>query len=137
MEEIWLVKRQALRELLRENRHRPYQELVEATGGSLAWVKKWVPRLRQDLNDDPLLQRRCRHPESPACPCRTTQVVERILEIRDYPPEGLRRTPGPRTILYYLHQDAGLRAAQLRLPRSTRTIWQVLVVHQRIVTTPL
>jgi transposase InsO family protein len=59
-------------------------------------------------------------------------VIDRILEIRDQPPEHLQRTPGPKAILYYLHRDQELLRQGLRLPRSTRTIWQVLTEHGRI-----
>jgi transposase InsO family protein len=60
------------------------------------------------------------------------QVVDRILEIRDDPPEGLRRTPGPKAILYYLSRDETLKEQQLRLPKSTRTIHQLLRENGRI-----
>jgi hypothetical protein len=38
----------------------------------------------------------------------------------------LKRTPGPKALLYYLQQDETLRLRGLRLPCSTRTVWQVL-----------
>lgn len=59
-------------------------------------------------------------------------VEERILAIRDEPPEGLRRTPGPEAILYYLPRDAELQAAGVPLPRSSRTIYRILKKHGRI-----
>jgi transposase InsO family protein len=58
-------------------------------------------------------------------------VVAKILELRDSPPKGFNRVPGPKAILYFLHQDAELKARE-RLPRSTRTIWRILRQHQRI-----
>jgi transposase InsO family protein len=60
------------------------------------------------------------------------EVVDRVLEIRDDPPEGLSRTPGPKAILYYLNRDEALKEEGLRLPRSTRTIHQVLRENGRI-----
>jgi hypothetical protein len=48
------------------------------------------------------------------------------VAIRRNPPEQLARTPGPRAISYYLEKDPELRAAGLRLPRSTATIWRIL-----------
>lgn len=42
------------------------------------------------------------------------------------------RVPGPKTILYYLHQDADLAASGVYIPKSTSTIWQILDQHQRI-----
>jgi transposase InsO family protein len=59
-------------------------------------------------------------------------VVDRILELRDAPPDGLRRVPGPRAILYFLHRDPALAAAGVPLPRSTATVWAILRRHGRI-----
>jgi hypothetical protein len=53
-------------------------------------------------------------------------VTERIIQMRDEPPEGLQRTPGPKAILYYLPRDPALQGQ--RLPRSSRTIHRIL--HQ-------
>ena len=54
------------------------------------------------------------------------RIIQRIVEIREHPPENLQRRPGPRAILYYLPRDQELQAQRLSLPRSTRTIWRVL-----------
>jgi hypothetical protein len=59
-------------------------------------------------------------------------VIDRLLEIRSAQPAPINRIPGPKTIRYYLEQDPDLRAPQLRLPRSTRTIWQILRQYGRI-----
>ncbi len=58
--------------------------------------------------------------------------MERILDIRDQPPETLRRTPGPLAILSYLQRDETLQAAQVPLPRSQRTVWRILTHAGRI-----
>ncbi len=50
--------------------------------------------------------------------------------MRDAPPEGLQRTPGPKAILYYLPRDPDLQAE--RLPRSSRTIYRILQQAGRI-----
>jgi len=57
---------------------------------------------------------------------------KRILAIRDSPPEGLRRTPGPEAVLYYLPRDPQIQAAQVPFPRSSRTIYRILKKHGRI-----
>lgn len=54
------------------------------------------------------------------------------MEIRDHPPEGLQRTPGPKAILYYLRKDENLKASGVQIPRSSTTIWKILTGHQRI-----
>jgi hypothetical protein len=59
-------------------------------------------------------------------------VEERVLAIRDAPPENLKRTPGPRAILYYLPRDPHLHQRREALPRSTRTIWKLLRRNDRI-----
>src|SRR5262249_48801073 len=63
-------------------------------------------------------------------------VIERILELRANPPENLRRVPGPRAILYYLHRDAPLQAAGHQLPRAPTTIWRILRRHGCIAVRP-
>lgn len=131
METEWMIDRQHLRTLLGERPALTYTEMAVQVGRSLSWVKKWAPRLRVNLNDDRLLERR-RSPRHYEQPSRSPRVVEKILAIRDEPPDHLRRTPGPRAILYYLNHDPDLQQTEVRLPRSTRTIWQVLVDYQRI-----
>ncbi len=93
---------------------------------SLGWVKKWKKRLQEaDPEDTQVLHSRSRARTHP--PARISEpVVERILQIRDVPPEGLQRTPGPKAILYYLPRDEQLQGE--RLPRSSRTIYRIL--HQ-------
>jgi hypothetical protein len=59
-------------------------------------------------------------------------VVERILALRDKPSNLLRRVPGPRTLLALLHHDPEALALVLPLPRSSRTVWQVLRRSGRI-----
>jgi len=74
------------------------------------------------------LSRARKHPRPPL----DQQVIDRILEIRDHPPGNLQRTPGPKTILYYLASDPALLEHNLRLPRSTRTVWLILRQYGRI-----
>ena len=131
MEEVWLTNRQRLRDCLRENKHHSYRELAQATGGSLSWVKKWVPRLRPDLTNDALLHRQA-SPRHYTQPSRSPEVIEKILDIRDHPPANLQRVPGPQAILYFLRQAQPFTTPPVRLPKSTRTVWQVLTQYQRI-----
>ena len=55
-----------------------------------------------------------------------------MLELRDPPPHGLGRTPGPLTLLDDLHPDPALPESRVKLPCSTRTGWKILTPHQRI-----
>jgi hypothetical protein len=104
---------------------------------SLGWVKKWCRRLQAAPPDDEAVlwghSRARKHPP----PRLSQEVIDRILAIRDHPPANLQRVPGPRAILYYLHHDAELVATGVRLPCSTRTIWQILTRHGRIAHPPV
>jgi hypothetical protein len=132
MEEAWFADRIRLRHLLRTHPGWSHRARAAEIGRSVGWVKKWTKRLRAAAPDDDDvlrgLSRRRKHPPPPW----DDRVIDRILEIRDQPPEHLRRTPGPKAILYYLQRDADLQALGVPLPRSTRTIWRILSQNGRI-----
>src|SRR5512139_1117008 len=111
MEEQCYADRTYLRQLLQAHPQWTVRQLMDATGRSRSWVKKWRKRLRDAPPDDETVlrgqSRARRHPPEPIHP----QVVERILEIRDHPPDHLQRIPGPKAILYYLHRDETLQAS--------------------------
>ena len=132
MEDQWLADRTRLRTLFQLQPTWTLQDYADTTQRSLAWVKKWRSRLRDTSpNDDQVLHSRSRARIQPPA-CLDAFVIERILAIRDEPPAHLQRTPGPKAILYYLGHDPELKQRELRLPRSTRTIWQILRQHGRI-----
>jgi hypothetical protein len=106
--------------------------LAQATGRSVAWVKKWKARFRSAANPADAVWGRSHLPARG--PRVSAAVVEQILAIRDEPPEQLHRTPGPKAILYYLPRTPGLEGE--RLPRSTRTIWKILRAADRIAHQP-
>lgn len=111
-------------------------ELAHTLKRSESWVKKWRKRLAPLLDQPAALQQALlgyfHAPNHP--PARLdSEVEEAIVRIRDQPPEGLRRTPGPKAIQYYLQRDETLQALGLAGSHSRRTIYQVLVKHQRIV----
>ena len=59
--------------------------------------------------------------------------MERLLDIRDHPPDNLGRTPGPRAIAYFLAKGSRVLVHQgLKPPSSTSTIWKILVKNDRI-----
>jgi len=132
MEAQWMADRSMLRTLMRTQPRWTQRDYAEAVGRSLDWVKKWTKRLRAAPADDVSVlhsQSRARKHPSPKLDQR---VIDRLLEIRSAPPAPINRIPGPKTIRYYLEQDPDLRAHGLRLPRSTRTIWQILRQYGRI-----
>jgi hypothetical protein len=136
MEEQWFVDRVRLRELLLKNPKASRRHLAEETGRSMGWVNKWYKRLlAAGLDDEDVLHGRSRAPHHPPEAIRP-EVVTRILEIRDHPPENLRRIPGPRAILYYLHRDEALKASGVHLPSAASTVWAILTRHGRITRPP-
>ena len=105
-----------------------------ALGCSQSWVEKWLKRLREELAaGQPLEHVLQGHSRARKTPPATTPslVVEQILAIRDQPPEGLRRVPGPEAIHYYLERDPLLQFFQLPVP-SCKTIYRILKAHDRI-----
>jgi hypothetical protein len=123
-----IVQRASLRWLAQQHPSWTHQDLATVLGKSLAWVKKWLKRLREAAPGDVMvLHARSRARKTPPASI-TSQiaVVQRILEMRESPPENLHRVPGPEAILYYLHRDPALQQAGVRLPRSQTTIWKIL-----------
>ena len=132
MEAVYYAARGNLRRLLQQHPSWTRAQLAQGTGMSLGWVSKWKRRLASvPAADEAVLRGRSRAPHHPP-PRLDPLVVDCLLEIRDQPPEGLGRTPGPKAILYYLPRDESLLQAGLRLPRSTRTIHRLLRDHGRI-----
>jgi hypothetical protein len=137
MEEQYYADRTHLKYLMQEHPDWTVAQYMEATGRSRSWVKKWRKRIRAaHPDDDTVLQGQSRARKTP--PARIAQpVIDRILAIRDDPPGNLRRVPGPKTIIYYLHQDETLKAQGYHLPTSTSTIWAILVQQGRIARPPV
>ena len=132
MDEEWIVSRSKLREVWVDHPERSRQKMADEVECSKSWVKKWLKRIRcAPLESQEVLQGKSRVRKHPLPPMEP-KIVEKILEIRDHPPQQLGRTPGPLAILYYLNQDSLLKEAGGKLPRSTRTIWKVLTKYHRI-----
>ncbi len=130
MEVVYYAARANLRRLMHLHPHWTQPEYAQAVGMSLGWVKKWKKRLQEaEPEDEQVLYSRSRARKHP--PERISQpVVDRIVAMRDEPPEGLGRTPGPKALLYYLPRDAQVQGE--RLPRSSRTIYKILKQAGRI-----
>jgi hypothetical protein len=114
------------------------QQLAQTLGRSKGWVYKWQARFAElgEAPEPAAVQEQARgrscartHPPHGIDP----RVEALILSIRDQPPEQLGRTPGPKAILYYLPRQVTLWESDLRLPTSTRTIYQILRRHERLV----
>jgi transposase InsO family protein len=128
----WYAERYRLRQLRQQHPDWSQVKLAQELGHSYSWVKKWLKRLAQSAPDDnQVLRGRSRAPKHPR-PAIAPEVVKEILTIRDEPPGGLQRIPGPETIKYYLHQNQALKEAGAYLPSSTSTIWRILAENGRI-----
>ena len=94
MEAVYYAARANLRRLMILHPNWTRSQLAQATGMSRSWVDKWKQRLvSAPLDDEQVLQGLSRAPHHPS-PRLDPQVIDRLLEIRDDPPEGLGRTPG-------------------------------------------
>jgi hypothetical protein len=129
-----VADRSQLRTLLLQCPDWTTAQYAHATGRSISWVKKWKKRFAAHPDDPDVVWGQARRAHTVA-PSFAPEVIECILAIRDTPPEGLRRTPGPRAILYYLPRSPDVPAG-CRLPRSTRTVWSILRAYQRIALSP-
>ena len=131
-ETAWQADRANLKRLRKEQPHWTRSQLATALSRSLAWVKKWLKRIKTSPEDNPaLLLPKPRSAKSPSPPLHPV-IVERLLDIRDHPPDNLGRTPGPRAIAYFLKKDSVLVEQGLKPPSSTSTIWKILVKNGRI-----
>jgi hypothetical protein len=135
MEEAFHADRVHLQRLLEEHPDWKKRRYAEATGRSVGWVKKWKKRLLAAPDDPEVLRGLSRRPRHTP-PIIHETVVQRILAIRDHPPDELRRVPGPLAIIYFLQQDEALKASGHHLPTSTSTIWRILKRHGRIARRP-
>jgi transposase InsO family protein len=134
MEATWFARRSALHCLSQQHPDWTYADLAATVGSSESWVKKWLARFKQTTIMDPTLYQSRSHARHTPPPTTPQPIVERILALRDEPPNHLRRVPGPHTILFFLQRDPEALALSLPLPRSTRTVWKVLRAHGRIAT---
>jgi hypothetical protein len=132
METEWYQARACLRHLRKKHPDWSLRQLAEETGYSYNWVRKWAKRLDEAPSEDATClssHSRARHTPPPAT---APEVVKAILTIRDDPPEGLQRTPGPVAIKYYLPRCQELKGQDYHLPTSTSTLWRILDENGRI-----
>jgi hypothetical protein len=131
-EEILYQDRAKLRELNQQHPEYAISQLMQGVGRSRSFVKKWLKRFKQAPPDsEKVLGSLPRVRKTP--PKRIAElVVERILHYRDHPPANLRRTPGPKAILFYLKSDQELAQAGITPPNSTSLVWRILVKQGRI-----
>lgn len=137
MESQWQADRSALRDLLHTRPDLSLKEMARRLNRSYTWAKDWAKRLAAAPPDDldVLLSRaRARHTPPPNW---DPLVLQRIEQMRLFPPEGLQRTPGPKALLYYLPRDEELQRRGCRLPCSTSTVWQILKHLGLLVETPV
>jgi integrase-like protein len=130
MESEWELDRIRLFQVWREHRDWTKAQLGRELKRSLSWVKKWLKRFREA--EQPTLEMFKSRSRAPLH--RARQIIravrDAILDLRDQLKEKYGRVVGPKTILYHLNQDTALK--RVYVPRSTRTIWQVLKEGGRI-----
>jgi transposase InsO family protein len=124
-----VLDRAKLRQLRRDQPQWSIGQLSKATHHSKFWVKKWLPRFElAPPDDEQVLWGWPTTPKTPR-PKPPSELLDRLEYLREHPPDGLNRTPGPKPLLYYLQKDPVLREKGLTPPRSTSTIWRYLVLR--------
>lgn len=123
-----VADRTELRRLLHNHPTWANRDYADALHRSVSWVQKWRKRIVSAPDDDNVLQSqsRARHNPPPTV-CEEAEAC--VLHFRQEPPDGLRRVPGPVTILAYLKRYRHLIPDHIRLPSSTSTIWRILRKH--------
>src|SRR5512133_2616316 len=106
MEADWVAKRSMLRHLITRHPTWTTSDFAQCLRHSASGVKKCRRRFREADPDDPgMLLGHSRARKTP--PASTSpEVIQRILELRDHPPENLQRVPGPKALLYDLPRHA-------------------------------
>ena len=134
MESEWELDRIRLYQLRRAHPDWTLARLAQELQRSLSWVKKWLKRFREAGQASlEMFKSQSRAPHYR--PREVVAVVrDAILGLRDELKARYGRVVGAKTILYHLHHDPLLQAQGVYLPRSTRTIWQVLKDGGRIPT---
>lgn len=126
MEAEWQADRARLRELVHTRPDLLEGQMAARLGRSYSWAKKWAKRLTfSSAHDASVLCSHSRRRKT-SFPAWHPRLIEKVEEIRLHPPANLRRTPGSKTILYFLARDPDLKRLGCRLPRSARTIWKLL-----------
>jgi hypothetical protein len=131
MEEHYYADRARLQRLIQDNPTGTISAQMAQTGRSRSWVKKWRKRLREAQPDDEQVLHGLSRTRKCLPAAISPFVIEHILKIRDHPPGNLQRVPGPKAILYYLHQDTALGVIDY-LPKAVSTIGHILKQHGRI-----
>jgi hypothetical protein len=99
MEAQWIGDRATLRSLLRQHPNWTNPHYAQAVGRSVSWVKQGKIRLSQTPADDGqglLARSRAHHGSSHRW---HPQVIQRLGEMREQPPEYLQRVPGTKALV--------------------------------------
>jgi len=91
MEEEWMRDRALLRDLLEKTPHASPQELAQALGRSVSWVKKWRKRLTEGDPHDPSVLCSCSRAHHAPYFRWDVRVTLKIVEMRFAPPENADR----------------------------------------------
>lgn len=127
LQPILVADRTKLRKLFQSYPDWPTRQFIEATQRSRSWVKLWLKRFKSTTPDDEtVLWGKSRQPKKLPQPPNPI-LLERLLELRNHPPDNLKRTPGPKTLSYLLQKDPTLQEQGITPPRSTSTIYKLLV----------
>jgi transposase InsO family protein len=124
----WVADRTELRRLFRNHPTWANRDYADALHRSVSWVQKWRKRIEATPDDDTVFQSKSRARHHP--PPKVSQEAEQcVVHLRNNPPDGLKRIPGPVTILASLKRYRHLIPDHIHLPTSISTIWRILRKH--------
>ena len=137
-----IAKRATLRWLVQQHPEWTQQDLADALKMSRSWISKWLRRLRQaDPANVMALHSRSRARHTPPFSIASQPaVVQRILQMREAPPENLQRVPGPEALLYFVHRILRSKllgcACHARRPPFGRSCARRVVSNRTIAASP-
>lgn len=99
MEAQWQADRAALRDLLRTRPDLSLKDIARYLHRSYSWVKDWAKRLAAAPPDDLEVLRSRSRARHTAYQEWNPLLLRRLEQLRLFPPEGLQRTPGPKSLL--------------------------------------
>ena len=88
MDVVYYAARANLRRVMQLHPDWKQKQYAQAVGMSVGWVKKWLKRLREARADDEAVLQGISRARKPPPERISEMVVDRLLEIRDQPPEG-------------------------------------------------
>lgn len=125
--------RMKLRHLMKEHPDWTNKQLAEAIGLSVSWVRKWRPICKQEAAQLKDFTSKSRAPKRVAN--KTSQeAIHYVINVHKELSKKYNRRIGPDLIVRELRERQA--TTEIRLPRSNKTVWRILVANGLITKKP-